>query len=124
MTYEFSAGKNFHAFISIKRGKASEHDCVDCGEQAHDWSWIHGKYPWSIASYEPRCRSCHLKYDNRTGVPHLRKLSDDQVREIRKRRNEKGIVRTLSAEFDVTTQTIRNVINGTTYKEIDSVAAD
>ena len=54
---------SLHQRVVRKRGKASEHLCVDCGGQAYDWSLTHGENPQEFVSYEPRCRSCHLKYD-------------------------------------------------------------
>lgn len=59
-------------------GPASDHDCVDCGKQAHEWSYdgrdpderveIHNGRPtpftWNPAHLEPRCRSCHRRLDH------------------------------------------------------------
>lgn len=56
--------RELHKLISRVRGKASSYRCVDCPNVAMDWSWIHGTCPEDICNYEPRCRSCHLKYDN------------------------------------------------------------
>lgn len=53
-----------HRAMRKARGKASDQACVDCDRQAHDWSQVHdtdGTDP--EAHYEPRCRSCHQKYD-------------------------------------------------------------
>ena len=69
-----------HGHVRAKRGPASEHKCVDCGEQAHDWSYNHDDYqeligperpgaeemvysarPWI---YVPRCRRCHRLFDD------------------------------------------------------------
>jgi hypothetical protein len=55
--------RSIHSRIERQKGKAKEHDCVDCGDQAHDWSQIHESDEWEMDSYEPRCRSCHVKYD-------------------------------------------------------------
>lgn len=44
-------------------GKARDHDCVDCGKTAYDWSRDHDKDGEDPGDYDPRCRSCHLKYD-------------------------------------------------------------
>jgi hypothetical protein len=45
------------------RGKAAFYDCVDCGQQAHDWSHKHGSDRDNLLNYDPRCCSCHIKYD-------------------------------------------------------------
>lgn len=52
-----------HQTLRAEKGKASEHDCVDCGQRARDWSHIHGTDPMDIECYEPRCRRCHSQYD-------------------------------------------------------------
>ena len=64
-----------HFRLTRHRGPAATFDCVDCGGPAFDWSFIHetpqefvrdGKWgPYSIRldDYEPRCRSCHKRYD-------------------------------------------------------------
>lgn len=81
--YLTSAGA--HKRVMYDRGKASEYDCVDCGRRAQEWSCRHDVAPqyyqegwvtlpsgksllayWSTSSqdYDPRCKSCHRKYDN------------------------------------------------------------
>ena len=55
--------KNFHKWIEKKRGKASEHKCVDCDKQAHDWSNVDHKYSKNLDDYFSRCVSCHRKWD-------------------------------------------------------------
>ncbi len=53
-----------HMRLRRLRGKAAAHDCVDCGYGAAHWSQIHGTDGMDLlAHYEPRCRSCHMKYD-------------------------------------------------------------
>ncbi len=55
-------------------GRAAEWPCVDCGEQACDWSYQFGDpnelldpygRPYSLdgSYYKPRCRPCHKRYD-------------------------------------------------------------
>ena len=67
--------KAAHARVWVDKGKASTHDCVDCGGQAYHWSYTHGDpdelyaatgQPYSLSSnnYEPRCRSCHAIFDS------------------------------------------------------------
>lgn len=72
-----------HRRIRDTRGRASEHDCIDCGRQAAEWSYRggsalemterrstgHGGFvvvPYSPdpMDYDPRCKSCHNRYDN------------------------------------------------------------
>ena len=69
-----------HARVASVRGKASTHMCIDCGESAREWSckktadlsvgiakWgnktIEVSYSQDIYDYDPRCKSCHKKYD-------------------------------------------------------------
>ena len=70
-----------HIRVNRLRGKASDHLCVDCGSQAHHWSYDHTdpnprfvhkvfKGPRKLVAYstdheryQPRCRSCHQAFD-------------------------------------------------------------
>ena len=66
-----------HSRVCVARGKASEHLCVDCGHPAGDWSYdgldpqeltsqVHGfvlSYSLNITHYQPRCKSCHTRFD-------------------------------------------------------------
>lgn len=63
-----------HARHQADQGKASSFACVDCGMQAHHWSYDHTDpdelwsdtgQPYSLDSshYKPRCRSCHALAD-------------------------------------------------------------
>ena len=59
-----------HFRLKSARGLASEYPCVDCGQQALDWTYKHGRehgrlrhFSTDLDDYEPRCRSCHKKLD-------------------------------------------------------------
>ena len=64
-----------HIRVSQAKGRAAEHDCVDCGGEAHQWSYDHADsieyvsppryavYSLNPDRYEPRCRSCHHAQD-------------------------------------------------------------
>jgi hypothetical protein len=57
-----------HAKLIRDRGPASQFPCIDCGEQAEEWSYRYnepGEFAWSTDpdDYDPRCRSCHRKFD-------------------------------------------------------------
>lgn len=54
-----------HLRVIRARGKAAEHPCVDCGGTARDWSQIHDADPLVVTNYEPRCRRCHRRYDQK-----------------------------------------------------------
>jgi len=51
-----------HEWISVNWGKAREYFCK-CGEQALDWANLDGVYERSRKHWEPKCRSCHKKFD-------------------------------------------------------------
>lgn len=67
-----------HRRLSRTRGPARNHDCVDCGGPAREWSYngkddgeLMGKsgrfevaFSENLDNYEPRCCSCHRKFDN------------------------------------------------------------
>jgi hypothetical protein len=60
-----------------RAGRASERACVDCGGNASSWSYVGGcpnelrevvrgidlAYSEDTNRYEPRCTSCHRKFD-------------------------------------------------------------
>lgn len=71
-----------HTRLMNWRGPAKQHACIDCGEQAAQWSYNHqGRHemrgtkvnPWGqlikvrwsteVADYDPRCIACHNKID-------------------------------------------------------------
>ena len=54
-----------HRRIHRQYGSASNYQCVDCGKKAKDWSNEKEKYTSNVMDYKPRCRSCHVKRDNR-----------------------------------------------------------
>lgn len=58
-----------HNRLRTERGKAAEYLCVDCGEQAQQWSFI-GKVGMSedLYQYEPRCTVDHRAYDRKVKV--------------------------------------------------------
>ena len=63
--FKYSTSKNaIHKRLRRIKGSAWYYDCVDCGAEAEHWSWIHDTDPTDIHNYEPRCVSCHQKYDD------------------------------------------------------------
>ena len=68
-----------HARIEVDRGKASSQSCIDCERPAQQWSYNHSDpnelvewdefmsiwkaYSLDTDRYDPRCRSCHTKFD-------------------------------------------------------------
>jgi hypothetical protein len=64
-----------HVRLRADIGPAAAHQCVDCGTQAHHWSYDHQDpcervraedgLPYSLdpSHYEPRCVPCHKAFD-------------------------------------------------------------
>lgn len=66
-----------HERVRRARGPARDHSCIDCHQPASEWSYDHldpnGQvsaegFPFSvkIEHYEPRCSSCHYRFDGRS----------------------------------------------------------
>ena len=69
-----------HSRIETDRGPARQHRCTDCGERADHWSYDHADpdhligpaphflpYSLDVHHYEPRCRTCHRRFDRAHG---------------------------------------------------------
>lgn len=66
-----------HRRLKHSRGRAADHPCIDCGQQACDWSYnysavderVWNNLPFSVdmEDYSPRCKSCHVKQDETFG---------------------------------------------------------
>lgn len=63
-----------HGRVKYLHGPAAAHACVDCGDNAQDWSYDKSDptqlvdergRPYSLdpTCYVPRCRSCHRRHD-------------------------------------------------------------
>lgn len=63
-----------HKRLRRMRGAARDLLCVDCGEQALDWAYMHNDvneqctaagmvYSTDIDNYQAMCRACHKRYD-------------------------------------------------------------
>ena len=73
--------QTMHARVSRAHGKARDRQCVDCGVLADEWSYdgldtneVTGvvgvgprafsiRYSLSVGHYQPRCVTCHRRYD-------------------------------------------------------------
>lgn len=110
--------KSVHQKLFWKRGRASDQTCVDCKNSAQDWSYIHGTDPMNIENYDPRCKSCHRKYDYEANGNHTAKLTDDQVREIRRKYREGKTRKELAKEYGIAPSTAANVALEIKYKNV------
>src|ERR1700722_3402727 len=52
-----------HARLRRKRGRAAGMPCTDCDGTAIKWSWRHDTDPEDLNNYDPRCKQCHVLYD-------------------------------------------------------------
>ena len=63
-----------HGRTRLRRGSASEHDCISCRAPADDWAYQHDDpmevidelgRPYSLdpLHYEPMCKPCHRRFD-------------------------------------------------------------
>lgn len=70
-----------HQRLTRARGRARTHTCVDCSDPAAQWSYSRtngpghresevGPYSVDLNDYDPRCVSCHKKFD----LAHLGKV--------------------------------------------------
>lgn len=69
--------RTVHTRLTKWRGKANNHQCVDCDQRADQWSYDHSDpdprsersgnnmLPFStdLSRYQPRCNSCHTAFD-------------------------------------------------------------
>jgi hypothetical protein len=74
--------RNMHRKVRRWRGSATLATCVDCGKNAHEWSYmggskhevegttpgrkdteVHVRWSTSVWDYVPRCVPCHRAYD-------------------------------------------------------------
>lgn len=67
-----------HQRLFFRKGRASDHDCVDCGGQAEQWSYDNSdpdelvgrrgrRYSLDLERYSPRCVPCHREFDRARG---------------------------------------------------------
>ena len=123
-----------HKRVWSARGLASTHLCIDCGAPAKHWSYTHdcpdelndGHYIFCphVEHYEPRCVSCHIRYDlptrKRGEEHHNVALNEESVRLARKMREETGMsYPELAAHFGVALPTIYRAIIRQTWKHVD-----
>lgn len=68
-----------HDRVRLHKGSASAHLCIDCGDQAQEWSYSHcggpnerrgitskgcqALYSVNPDDYDPRCKPCHRAFD-------------------------------------------------------------
>jgi hypothetical protein len=94
---------------------------VTCGNQAGQWSQIHGTTGLAEEDYVPRCVSCHSWYDNGGERNGNAKLTEAGVRNIRARYAVSGTYGALTAmalEYGVNLSTISGVVHRKSWKGV------
>lgn len=62
--------RTVHSRLVSARGKAADHTCIDCGQQANEWSYCEPTgFSANLEDYSPRCHACHQKHDRRERDP-------------------------------------------------------
>lgn len=117
-----SAYTLLHQRLVRVRGAAVLFDCVNCGSIANGWSHIHDTDQTDFNNYEPRCKSCHSKYDCRNparGEQISRAtLTEVEVLAIRRRYAAGESARDLACEFDTGLRNISYITSRKTWKHI------
>ena len=119
------AGKSAkHKYLDSHYGKPRLCEkCNRTNQKRYDWALVHGKeYSHNRADYLRLCRSCHHRYDKKVNNKgercHWAKLTIKQVLEIRKRKVSRTDTKILADEFGISTQHVREICRGTTWRHI------
>lgn len=93
--------------------------CEECRNEARtDYALIHDHPPSrSREDYRELCRACHKQYDGGGERNYRAKLTDDAVRDIR-RRAATETVSALAREYDVARSAIQRVIDGRGWRHL------
>lgn len=104
-----------HLRVNKLRGPATKQGCVDCGGPAKEWSQVAGSTGEDpMADYVARCGSCHSKYDrsNRREDQWIRKLTADDVRDIRVRIANGESMNVVAEDYGVSNTAIKKIKSG------------
>jgi hypothetical protein len=116
-----------HQRIQRVRGKADR--CSRCGltdpSATYHWANLTGNYD-DIWDFSPMCAACHSAYDIATqprGSAHgCAKLTEDIVRECRRRHAAGESARSLAREFGVSKVAMGNAVSARTWKHVGTGA--
>jgi hypothetical protein len=109
----------WHKRVNQARGPASRYACVDCGEPAQDWSTVNPFSGDVRGRFQPRCRTCHRRYDGAVGAGNPRaKLTDEKVRKLRALRAGGLTYRQLAAEFGISDVSACAAVNRQTWAHV------
>lgn len=68
-----------HYQVNRARGKASDHLCR-CGLKAEEWAQRHELDGKSPEDYDPMCRPCHHKYDDRWNESERARVKESTIK--------------------------------------------
>ena len=112
-----------HIRVALARGKAREHQCMACGDQAMHWATIHGHSGQNPdEDYIPLCILCHMMYDGTYGFKRafprprgeqhgLHILTEEDVRQIKILLSHGVLHREIANVFGVSRPTITSINN-------------
>lgn len=113
-------GTPMHYRVIRLRGHAKEYPCEWCnkawdGESkwSIDWAHVHDTDPTSEHNCMPMCRKCHMLYDKSS-------LTEDDVRQIKKRLEEGEAQWRIGESFGVSQMTISRIKTGKTWTHLTS----
>ena len=120
-----------HQRLHAERGSAQQHPCVDCSGPALEWSQVTGSSGLDVyKDYQPRCRSCHMRYDKQgdriKGWKHLgskhgmAKLTEQDIPVIRQRLAAGEPQRVIALDYGVHQVTISRIKTGKDWSHIES----
>ena len=109
----------WHKRITKARGPASGYPCADCGRPAQDWSTVNPSSGDVRDRFQPRCRTCHRRYDGAVGTGNPRaKLTDDTVRKLRALRAGGLTYKQLAAAFGISDVSACAAVNRKTWAHV------
>jgi hypothetical protein len=109
----------WHKRVTKARGPASGYACADCGQPAQDWSTVNPASGDVRDRFQPRCRTCHRRYDGAAGTGHPRaKLDDDKVRQLRALRAGGLTYQQLAAAFGISDVSACAAVNRKTWAHV------
>ena len=92
---------------------------LTAGSPPRDWSTVNPSSSDVRARFQPRCRTCHRRYDGAAGAGNPRaKLTDNTVRKLRARRADGLTYRQLAAEFDISDVSACAAVNRKTWAHV------
>ena len=116
---------SLHIYLGRRHPKTGI--CEECGKPSGrtEYALIHGReYSRNRHDYRELCVRCHSRYDRggiaqpREAIAKWAKLTEDDVREIRRQRRQGAKLRSLAEIYGVSCPTISEAANGRTWAHL------